>query len=252
MKFEPDAWLSQVFGYPVFKVTLDESEGEPDARARLEAFLRETSQGRPAFYFARVPTRRIDQVNALTQVGFRVVDVNVSLEREPGPASVPGSIDPLVRDFELRDREAVLGIAASCFAYSRFHLDPRIPRALADSVKRAWADSYFQGTRGDRLLVAEEEGALVGFLAILSRTGHKGRERVIDLVGVAKCCQGRGVGRRLVQTFIAQSAGRAASLRVGTQAANVPSIRLYERCGFRTSETTYVLHAHVEKGSVGP
>jgi ribosomal protein S18 acetylase RimI-like enzyme len=213
----------------------------------LEGFLRETSQANPAFYFAKVPTRRIDQVDALTQAGFRVVDVNVTLEREPTPLARPPGLDPAVRDYAPDDREAVLRIAASAFVYSRFHLDPKIPADLADSVKCAWADSYCQGTRGERLLVADVDGKVAGFLAILTRGGLKGPERIIDLVAVGKSYQARGVGRKLVEVFIVQSTGCAASLKVGTQAANVPSIRLYERCGFRMAETVYVLHAHVEK-----
>ena len=35
------------------------------------------------------------------------------------------------------------------------------------------------------------------------------------------------------------------TLRVGTQVANVPSLRLYENCGFRVAESAYVLHGHL-------
>ena len=33
-------------------------------------------------------------------------------------------------------------------------------------------------------------------------------------------------------------------LRVGTQAANVPSVRLYEPLGFSLASAAYVLHLH--------
>jgi hypothetical protein len=33
-------------------------------------------------------------------------------------------------------------------------------------------------------------------------------------------------------------------MRVGTQIANIPSLRLYERLGFTMAESAYVLHAH--------
>ena len=34
------------------------------------------------------------------------------------------------------------------------------------------------------------------------------------------------------------------TVRVGTQIANIPSLRLYESLGFRIADTHYVLHYH--------
>jgi ribosomal protein S18 acetylase RimI-like enzyme len=144
--------------------------------------------------------------------------------------------------------DAVLRIAASSFVYSRFHLDPAIPKETAHKVKRAWVNSYIHKMRGERLLVALLDGKPVGFLAVLA-TPEPGR--VIDLIGVDRAYQGRGVGRALVSFFIADSADRYPLLRVGTQVANVPSMRLYESLGFRIDETAYVLHAHVNAEAPG-
>ena len=199
-----------------------------------------------AFYYAKVPTSRIDLVLALTEGGFGVVDVNVTFRREPNPQLMKGQdADILVRDFHPGDDDRVLAMASTCFTYSRFHLDPHIPRDLANAVKRAWIQSYCQKSRGERLLVAESEGKVVGFLAVLGCADSGNEELVIDLVGVDKSFQGRGIGRNLVKSFMNCAAGRDVRLRVGTQVANIPSIRLYESIGFRASETSYVLHAHI-------
>jgi ribosomal protein S18 acetylase RimI-like enzyme len=69
-------------------------------------------------------------------------------------------------------------------------------------------------------------------------------------MGVDRPEQGQGAGHRLVETFIGESAGGCDRLRVGTQLANIPSIRLYEKCGFRLAASEYVLHAHVREGRV--
>jgi ribosomal protein S18 acetylase RimI-like enzyme len=39
-------------------------------------------------------------------------------------------------------------------------------------------------------------------------------------------------------------AQRPAAIVVGTQAANIPSVRLYESLGFRLRSSQYVLHHH--------
>src|SRR5262249_19129745 len=88
-------------------------------------------------------------------------------------------------------------------------------------------------------------GKPVGFLAVLQTTVHGKTSRVIDLVGVDSAYQGHGVGKGLIGFFLAECARLNAEARVGTQAANIPSLRLYESLGFRVCETPYVLHAHV-------
>jgi len=51
-----------------------------------------------------------------------------------------------------------LDIAESAFVYSRFHLDPLVPKELANRVKREWIANYVRRQRGERLLVAEVDG----------------------------------------------------------------------------------------------
>jgi hypothetical protein len=48
-----------------------------------------------------------------------------------------------------------------------------------------------------------------------------------------------------VRSFVGRYRGEAVVLRVGTQGANVPSLRLYEKCGFSVRGTGLMLHRHV-------
>lgn len=222
MQSEPqrDDWLSDVLGFDAYV---------GDAQ---------TPPTKPGLHTCRVRADDPASVGVLEHAGFRVVDVNMTLERDgwAGLAST-GVVAPATPD----QHGELLRIAGSCFRYSRFHLDPLIPRELADRVKREWVRSYVEGTRGVELLAAEHEGRPAGFLAVLeARDGA----RVIDLVGVASDAQSRGVGEALVTAF-AQRHGEGRTLRVGTQAANIPSLRLYEKLGFRIASAHYVLHCHV-------
>ena len=217
-----DPWLAEVLGRPVYAV--DHPVGDAP----------------PGFYYAKVPVHEVERVREHTEDGFSVVDVNVTLVREPGtdPPPAPVSVGPARPD----QHGALLGIAESCFRYSRFHLDPRIPDELADRVKREWVRSYLERRRGVELLAAVDEGSPVGFLAVLERDGA----RLIDLVGVSAEAQGRGFGSALVAAFVARHAADGRRLLVGTQIANVPSLRLYSAHGFSVDSSAYVLHRHVE------
>ena len=248
MIIEPDAWLTQIFGYQVLRVLPSEHAETTFCHKAFGETVREASNGSPAFCYAKVPVDRIDQVSALIDAGFTVVEVNVTFERETIHESPRVMISsPLVRDAEDRDDKAVLNIASTCFRYSRFHLDPLIPRHIADLVKREWVQNYLLGNRGDRLLVAEWEGEPVGFLCVLSVRNGGQRIGIIDLMGVGTEHQGKGVGKALIQGHIATAFRRYDMLKVGTQMANIPSMRLYESCGYRIRQTAYVLHAHVER-----
>jgi ribosomal protein S18 acetylase RimI-like enzyme len=175
----------------------------------------------------------------LTAQGFAVVDVNLTFaRRRDAPAASSSGV--VVEPAGPEQGEELLDIAGRCFRFSRFHLDPILPNELADRVKREWVQSYVDGNRGVELLAAVDNARPVGFLAVLESRGA----RIIDLVGVSPEAQGRGAGRALVCAFVDRHASTERELRVGTQVANVPSIRLYERLGFSLIAAAYVLHLH--------
>jgi ribosomal protein S18 acetylase RimI-like enzyme len=187
-------------------------------------------------YLARVPTDRVADLHALCDAGMRVVDVGVTLERI-------GSGQPLNLEWARPgDAEALARIAETAFTRTRFHLDPDIPAAVATAIKRDWVAGALAGRRGDGVLVQRRDGAAVGFLVMLKR----GHDAVIDLIGVAPEHQGAGVGRTLVRGLLGMVPG---GVSVGTQAANVASIRFYERLGFGVTQTVYNLHMHVGPGT---
>jgi ribosomal protein S18 acetylase RimI-like enzyme len=212
-----DGWLSDVLGF-------DAWIGAAPADSERALVTR------------RVPVGDVDVLGEAAQLGFAVVDVNVTLERSgsDGVGADDGAVAPATEE----QAAALLDVAGSCFRYSRFHLDPLIPQEAADRVKREWVRSYVEGRRGVELLAAGTDG----FLAALEAEDGA---RVIDLVGVAPKAQGRGVGESLVAAFVRRHGAGGRTLRVGTQVANVPSLRLYEKLGFRIVSAAYVLHRHV-------
>src|SRR5258706_490046 len=232
MKLVPDEWLSGIFGYDVIKVALERDElVDPKA-----AFPKDSLPQR-AFYYTKIPVTFVRQIGTLTNAGFRVVDVNITFEREP-VQEINSNSSILVRDAQAGDENAVLEIAETAFIYSRFHLDPFVSKELANKIKREWIANYVRGQRGERLLVAEVNGKAVGFLALLV-TGDAEKIGVIDLIGVAKNMQGRGVGQCLVEHHIQDAYQNYSRIIVGTQISNVPSMRLYAKCGYHISNSTY-------------
>ena len=137
------------------------------------------------------------------------------------------------------DAEGVEMLAGCCFSYSRFHLDPEIPGAKANEVKARWAGNFFLEKRGDFMVVARKGGAVIGFLQLLRREDTL----IIDLIGVDADRRRTGVGTMLI-AYAEKHCGVFETIRVGTQMANISSLRFYERHGFMATAASYVFHFH--------
>ena len=241
-KIRPDPWLAALFGRDVFRV---DGCGPGAALARtVDEHRRQQSR---AFYYAKIDAADVPTIGALTGAGMAVVEVNVTFgvaaAAGRGVEDVPNSV--AVTRASAGDAESLLQVAATSFRYSRFHLDPLVADSLANRIKREWIASYLARQRGDDLWTVRFNGEIAGFLAVIGGDDHGVHHKTIDLVAIAPAFQGRGIGHAVMRFFFRRYADACDRLRVGTQIANVPSVRLYEAAGMRIERSQYVLHMHV-------
>ena len=192
------------------------------------------------FVTAKCPLDNIAAVGQLEDAGFRVIDAALTFD---AARLLPDAGGKAVRFATAQDRAAVRAIAGRAFRYTRFHLDPALPKALAHGIKAAWADNYFAGQRGDGMVVAEYGGKIAGFLQLL----WQGETLVIDLIAVEPEAGRMGLATAMIGFAAVNGTGdarRPSSFKVGTQAANTASCRLYENLGFRICASAFVLHHH--------
>jgi ribosomal protein S18 acetylase RimI-like enzyme len=190
------------------------------------------------FFFTRIAATDVAAIRRFEDAGFRVVDMTITLDAPV--AALPAGDMNGARFARPTDRAAVAGIAANSFSLSRFHLDPEFPRLLADRTREAWAANFFDGQRGDAMIVGENDGQLAAFMLLL---GPQSGMLTIDLIAVDPRARRHGYGTACIRFAVTQIAA-VERLRVSTQAANVGSLRFYESLGFRASATHYVLHLH--------
>jgi len=228
-----DAWLAAIMERHVHRVTGVLEEGQEHVVDALRLLT-----DRPGFVFARVATHEVRTCHRLEEIGFRLVDTALTLEvKTISDAETRGAG---VRFARSEDEAAVLDLAGHSFRYSRFHLDPDIPRALADEIKTRWAGNYFSGQRGDYMVVAEQDGRVMGFLQLLIAAD---RGLIIDLIAVHPDHRGSGVAAAMIR-FGFTACGRPGTVRAGTQSANVPSLALYHKLGFHIVASSHVFHHH--------
>lgn len=252
MRVEKDQWLSDVLGISSWKVLGVEGGTSP---ADIRASLVDRAGQDAAFFSAKIPTRDVGALTNATQAGFFVVDVNVTFDWDKMANRISGNKTSCDGNIVIEaagadDALAIEKIAGHCFLFSRFHLDPALGLDRANEVKRQWARNACRGRASVVYVARQKKNDVVGFLAVLEGKSVNGKEAIIDLVGVDATRQGQGAGKALSRMFVDQWRGRTDRLRVGTQISNIPAMRLYESIGFRVTETSYVLHAHIKNGAL--
>jgi nucleoside-diphosphate-sugar epimerase/ribosomal protein S18 acetylase RimI-like enzyme len=241
---EPDAlkkdeWLSKLMGRDAYTVALTPSllEAASGKHSRGYTQFRER-QAKPVFMTAKVPVTDRAGIQLLQEHGFRLIDTNLRFEKR-AESSTAVSGDCVLRFAAPTDRDAVTDLARHNFAFSRFYLDELIPNNTAAEIKAQWAGNFFSGQRGDKLVVALLNQKIVGFTLLLRPTDA---DVIIDLIAVDAAHRRQGVAAEMIAFVESQFA--PSKIVVGTQIANLPSVRLYEKLGFRLAEAQYVFHFH--------
>ncbi len=250
-RLSADPWLGSILGSPAYRASdagalanLLTTGGSDAANAWRRLLAAD------AFVSTKVPTEKIGVTQTLERHGFRLVDTNVTFDKPinrfapQDSRSAPAS-DTSAESIEIRlarpeDEGATTTLARNSFGFSRFHQDPAIPAGIANRIKAEWAANFFRGQRGDAMVLGFCDGQPAGFLQLLV----PGTERlVIDLVAVAEPFRRRGLAGRMI-VFAESTYPQAERIQVGTQIANVPSVRCYEGLGFRLQASAYVLHCY--------
>lgn len=233
-----DPWLSNVLGRDALRI---------DARARSGdlAPLAGRLSTEALFVTAKVPANEPALAHDLESMGFRIVDTALTFRCTQPVGEQPAA----ARFARPEDQGRVVEIARSAFKYSRFHLDPAFPAELANRIKAEWAANYFSGQRGNAMIVIETDRQVAGFLMLLNGAGHT---VVVDLIAVDPAFARSGHARSMIAFAANQGTGSGPSptgMLVGTQAANTPSVNLYEALGFRLEASNFVLHHHGVRAS---
>ena len=228
-------WDSEFFGFPIARISGVGPEG-----GGLDAAVDTCRSQDVACAYFLCGAGEPGTIVAAIRRGFRLVDVRVTLraalEREVRPA--PGA-----RDAREDDLPALRSLARSLFRDSRFFTDGKFAVARVEDLFGRWIE---RDVETGIVAVVEREGGIAGFAT--ARTG--GSEAAIGLVGVAPESRGRGVGRQAVSALLGRLSGRAAAVRVVTQARNVGALGLYESLGFRTVSVEAWLHWWADENPV--
>ena len=199
---------------------------------------------KPCLLTTRISALNGEVIRALENDGFNLMECYLELEHTlKRPPSSSGK--NLIRPFHEREIAYLERIAYESFCYSRFHMDPQITSHEANLTRSEWVRNACLG-RADVVLVAEADSKPIGFLVGVKKTSDLGPIGKIDLVAVDSEYRNRKVGYELTIEFINYCRSQRYCLgKVGTQAHNIPSLRIYEKVGFLAIAAFYSYHKHL-------
>lgn len=183
---------------------------------------------------SRIDASRTQSLWAMESAGFLLVDVGVTFRYELDSDMVLSErgahIDPpKIREATRADIPALQKIVTGLFLTSYYYVSPFFSKGEADLLFRTWISNCVTKAVADKVLLAHTAHHILGFVtcrALANKTG------VIDLLGVHRRYQSRGVGRALINAaleFFKASAVRV--VRVRTQITNTASVNLYASTG---------------------
>ena len=238
-------WDSKHFDMAIGKIshTIFDPAMETSQRLRMFKRLRTESKGMGfRMIFGRLPLKDIRSVHAAEGGGARLMDILLTMRHETLNELGFGrdrTIDTATTD----DLPHLQSIAAKVFSIDQFHANEFLDYERSSRLYSEWVSNSMTGSKGTILVVRDKERP-IGFILCRLHTIVPGHVvGVIDLVGSHPESMGQGVGSALVSGALEWFSSRVKSVYVGTQAANSPAIRLYERFAFRNifAEATYHL-----------
>ena len=185
---------------------------------------------------AKVDSQQAARLDALQQLGFRLVEGEADLQL----AVTSSERQTGIRIARLEHLPALRTAAGIAFAHSRFRAPWYQPPDSARFYAQ-WIDNAVRGAFDNQCLIAHDaQGRLQGFVSLRELSAGEAR---IGLLATLPTAQGQGVGTRLMLAATDWCrVRRLNTLRVATQLSNLAAMRLYLRCGATLERTAYWLY----------
>ena len=233
-------WDSAAFGFGVGQIlALQVIDPAADCAEAFASFERWRDAEAIELVSCRLHHLQLHESMLLESRGFRFIEL-VYHPRFDTVASFDGVDEGIhVSAASEADLPVLEGIARSAFSTGRYELDHRLPATAGRERYASWVRSSLADST-QRVLKAEENGAIVGFFIVETRPDRGCRWH---LTAIANEHQGRGVGKRVWRAMLGLH--RAEGITVVdtvVSAHNLAVLNLYAGLGFRLREAEMTFH----------
>jgi len=236
-------WDTDFFGYRIARIlptTLSQEQAE-----QIDAWCA-TNEIDCLYFMAKsnhAETVRNVEAKDYYHVDVRhVYEINLSKPYAEAHISNELTLDKATAE----DTDSMLPMIDNAFVHTRFYYDPHFTQEQANHLYQTWLIRSIEEDFANQVLVARKAGIPQGFITCdLNRDSKIGS---IGLIGVAEFARGQNLGANLVLSSFAYFAKEGMeNIQVVTQGRNIAANRLYQKCGFRTSEVYLWYHKWFNK-----
>ena len=142
---------------------------------------------------------------------------------------------------ELTDshKKEIYALAFESGKYSRFKLDPNFSPTEFENLYKKWVDNSYAKEFADGVLIYKEQNSILGFVTYKVWDGYA----AIGLIGVSSKHQGKGIGKKLIQSVENELANIGVDeLRIPTQLQNEMACQFYVKMGYEIIENNILKH----------
>lgn len=135
--------------------------------------------------------------------------------------------------------DALNNLAIQSGEYSRFAIDPNIPREKVVELYEIWIKKSICKKIAKEILIIRVDDCIAGMVTL----GEKNGCGNIGLLAVDKRFRGKQYGEELVRAAQRWFAGHGYKhVHVVTQGKNIPACKLYMKCGYSVEKIEYFYH----------
>lgn len=227
-------WDSNFFGFSVARIN------NPNlAKEKLVNSLSDLSlKGIKLIYW---PASNEYSENEITDLGGSLVDLKTTFKMDFDGVNPEDfiSTDEVEAYSDSMPFESFEELAVQSGEYSRFAVDPRIPREKFFELYRIWIARSLKKEIAREVLVLRESNRVVGMVTL----GEKDGRGDIGLIAVDASSRGKSYGEKLVRSAQRWFIKNGYTVgQVVTQGNNIPPCMLYKKCGYSVEKVEYFYH----------
>ena len=217
--------------------------------ARLPEIMAFCHENRVKMLIARCSTGDFPAIHTMERDGFLLMDTLVYYSFDFRNRAVPQETGrAVVRGVRAGEEDQIRAIAADSFHgyLGHYHADEKLDNSRCDEVYISWAiNSCVSGDFADRVIVAELDGKIAGFVTLRVNRHHS--EGEILTGGVSRSSQKAGVYTSLILHGTKWCVSNGADRMVlSSQITNTAVQKVWIRLGFEIGNSCYTFHKWFE------
>jgi dTDP-4-amino-4,6-dideoxy-D-galactose acyltransferase len=221
-------WDTKFFGYKTGKLILSENQKFSSSK-----FKRLVGDYKLVYVFSH---------KKVFANGLKLVDKKITFQQATFVKDyLDKSLNSKIELFneEIHDYKSLQKLALSSGKYSRFNIDKNFINNEFSKLYIKWIENAVRKEKPIDVLIYRDK-EISGFTTIEKKSDGLA---AIGLIAVSQKERGKGVASKLVECSIKRAFDLGFDIiQVATQTENTPAIKLYEKCGFKIIDTTYIYH----------